>query len=243
MKQHIIIVGATSGIGREVAQRYINRGWTVGILGRRTDLLEAVAARQVNVTYETCDVCDMDQCVAALQRIYDRMGGLELFLQCSGIGRINPTLDSFVEQSTVDTNVRGWTACVCWAWNIFLQQGYGHLAAITSIASLRGLTPAPSYSASKAYQAHYLEALRQRAMAGTRITITNIRPGFVDTPLLADTSKFFWVVSVEKAAKQIVRALDKRKSVCTITRRWKWMVPPMLLIPNYLIAKIIGRKK
>ena len=242
MQQRIVILGATSGIGKEVAKLYIQRGWMVGILGRRTALLEEIANNHPNVMYETCDVCDTALCIEALQRIYQRMGGVDLFLQCSGIGRMNANLETSIELSTIDTNTRGWTACICWAWNTFMKQGHGHLAAITSIASLRGLAPAPAYSASKAYQAHYLEALQQRAMAGTEITVTNIRPGFVDTPLLADTSKFFWVVSVEKAARQIVKALDKRKSTCTVTHRWKWLVPAMLLIPNCIYAKFIGRK-
>lgn len=242
MQQRIIIMGATSGIGRELAHHYIRRGCIVGVLGRRTSLLEELAEEKDNVHHETCDVCQPDTCVEALQRIYQRMGGMDLFVQCSGIGRMNAELSFENEKPTIDTNVMGWTACVCWAWNTFMKQGHGHLAAITSIASLRGLAPAPAYSASKAYQAHYLEALKQRAMASKQLTVTNIRPGFVDTPLLADTSKFFWVVPVEKAARQIVKALDKRKSTCTVTHRWKWLVPAMLLIPNCIYAKFIGRK-
>lgn len=242
MQQRIVILGATSGIGKEVAELYIQRGWTVGILGRRTALLEEIASGHPNVMFEACDVCNTTLCIEALQRIYQRMGGMDIFVQCSGIGRMNAELSFENEQPTIDTNVMGWTACVCWAWNTFMKQGHGHLAAITSIASLRGLAPAPAYSASKAYQAHYLEALKQRAMASKQLTVTNIRPGFVDTPLLADTSKFFWVVPVEKAARQIMKALDERKSTCTITRRWKLLVPAMLLIPNCIYAKFIGRK-
>lgn len=244
MKQRVIILGATSGIGKEVAGIYVQRGYKVGILGRRTALLEEMASGNPDILYETCDVCDLTACIDALQRLYSRMGEVDIFLQCSGIGRMNATLDFAVELPTIDTNVRGWTACICWAWEVMNRQGHGHIAAITSIASLRGLAPAPAYSATKAYQAHYLEALRQRAMAMSdkKIFVSNIRPGFVDTPLLADTSKYFWVVSVEKAARQIVQALDKHRSVCTITRRWKWLVLPMKLLPNRLMAKFIGRK-
>ena len=171
------------------------------------------------------------------------MGGkIDLFILCSGVGSINVALDYSTEQDTIRTNVVGWTAVVDWIFNKFTAQGYGHLAAISSIASLRGLGPAPSYSATKAYQAHYLEALRQRAMlSGKSIFITNIRPGFVNTPLLAKPEKFFWVVPVDRAAKQIVSALESKKSVVTITRRWKLLVPIIFLAPNWLISKIIKR--
>ena len=171
------------------------------------------------------------------------MGGpIDLFILCTGIGQMNPTLDSAVEQNTISTNVVGWTAVIDWIFKLFMQQKSGHLAAISSIASLRGLGPAPSYSATKAYQAHYLESLQQIAIAsGHPVYVTNIRPGFVNTPLLAHPEKFFWVVPVEKAAQQIVSALDNKKGVVTVTRRWKLLVPFILHVPNWLIAKFVKR--
>lgn len=237
----ILIVGATSGLGRGVAEIYIRRGWTVGVTGRRRQLLdELVGMGEGRVHAAVCDVTGPDA-VGRLAALADAMGGMDLLLLSAGVGRQNPTLDYALELPTLETNVVGWTAIVDWAFGYFQRRGSGHLAAISSIAALRGLAPAPAYSASKAFQAHYLEALRQRAMAdGRPIYVTDIRPGFVDTPLLADPKQFFWVLTVEKAVRAIVRAMDKRRGVAVITRRWAMLAPLMRLVPVRLLARVLG---
>ncbi len=247
-KKRIIITGATSGIGKALADIYIKRGYTVGLAARREEILRTIAARKPDVGYAVCDVCAPDCGVPALQKLADSMGHVDIILHCSGIGKMNASLDFAEELPTIETNVRGWTAVMDWAFRLFEQQGHGHLAAISSIASLRGLAPAPAYSASKAYQAHYLEALQQRAYGFNRtdkavsggISVTNIRPGFVRTPLLNNPDVFFWVVPVEKAAHQIARVMDRRQATATVTRRWKLLVPLMKAAPNRLIAMILS---
>ncbi len=238
----VIIVGATSGLGRGIAETYISRGWQVAIAGRRTALLEEVAGAHPNVIHDTLDVTDTARCIKVLERLTERLGGLDLLVLSSGVGRQNAALDFELELPTIETNVRGWTAIADWAYKLFATQGHGHLAAISSIASVRGLAPAPAYSASKAYQAHYLEALRQRAMASGRpIYVSDIRPGFVDTPLLANPKQFFWVLPPEKAVRAIVRAIDRRRGVATITCRWALIAPIMRLLPTRLLAHFIAK--
>ncbi len=238
----VIIVGATSGLGRGIAETYISRGWQVAIAGRRTALLEEVAGAHPNVIHDTLDVTDTARCIKVLESLTERLGGLDLLVLSSGVGRQNAALDFDLELPTIETNVRGWTAIVDWAYKLFATQGHGHLAAISSIASVRGLAPAPAYSASKAYQAHYLEALRQRAMvSGCPIYVSDIRPGFVDTPLLANPKQFFWVLPPEKAVRAIVRAIDRRRGVATITCRWALIAPIMRLLPTRLLAHFIAK--
>ena len=238
----VIIVGATSGLGRGIADTYIARGWQVGLAGRRTGLLRQIAMGHENVIYETLDVTDTALCIKALESLKERLGGLDLRVLSSGVGRQNAALDFDLELPTIETNVRGWTAIADWTYKLFAAQGHGHLAAISSIASVRGLAPAPAYSASKAYQAHYLEALRQRAMvSGRPIYVSDIRPGFVDTPLLANPKQFFWVLPPEKAVQAIVRAIDRRRGVATITCRWALIAPIMRLLPTRLLAHFIAK--
>ena len=132
------------------------------------------------------DVTDVGQIAMLLAALASEMGGLDLLVLCSGVGRMNPDLDYGLELPTVDTNVRGWTAVADWAFFVFYATGIWHLAAISSVAGIRGLAPAPAYSASKAYQIHYLEALRQRArIFRKKVCVTDVRPGFVRTPLLS----------------------------------------------------------
>lgn len=238
----VIIVGATSGLGRGIAETYIARGWQVAITGRRTVLLAEVAGAHPNVVYDTLDVTDTARCIKVLESLTERLGGLDLLVLSSGVGRQNAALDFDLELPTIETNVRGWTAIADWTYKLFAAQGHGHLAAISSIASVRGLAPAPAYSASKAYQAHYLEALRQRAMvSGRPIYVSDIRPGFVDTPLLANPKQFFWVLPPEKAVRAIVRAIDRRRGVATITCRWALIAPIMRLLPTRLLAHFIAK--
>ena len=238
----VIIVGATSGLGRGIAETYINRGWQVGIAGRRTALLQELAEGHPDVICETLDVTDTTSCIAALKRLTENLGGLDLLVLSSGVGRQNATLDFTLELPAIETNVLGWTAIADWAFSFFSAQGHGHLAAISSIAALRGLAPAPAYSASKAYQGHYLEALRQRALASGRpLYVSDIRPGFVDTPLLANPKQFFWVLPPDKAVRAIVRAIDRRRATATITRRWAFIAPFMRIVPTRLLAKVLVR--
>lgn len=239
----VIIVGASSGIGRAVAQLYIEQGAIVGLAARRTDKLDEIGRGAERVYRAAVDIRH-DDATQRLEELAIHMGGLDLLLIASGIGQMNPRLENSIELDTVRTNVLGWTAVADWAFCRFVRQGHGHLAAITSIASLRGLGPAPAYAASKAYQAHYLESLRQRAMGmHLPICVTNIRPGFVHTPLLARPEEFFWVMGVKQTARAIARGLQKRRPIVTVTRRWRLMVPLMLITPCGLIAHIIYRKK
>ena len=100
------------------------------------------------------------------------------------------------------------------------NQGHGHLVAISSVGGLRGEPNAPTYNASKAYQINYMEALRKNAFKnGGQIQVTDIRPGLVDTAM-AKGEGLFWLMPVEKVARQICKAISRQKSKAYVTRRW-----------------------
>ena len=167
---------------------------------------------------------------AALERLAGELGGLDLCVVSAGTGDLNPGLDYALEEPAIRTNVVGWTAAVDWAYGRFEGQGGGHLVVITSVGGLRGGGAAPAYNASKAYQINYAEGLRQRA-AKSRLPlyVTDVRPGFVDTAM-AKGDGLFWVMPVEKAVRQIVRAVRRRRRVAVVTRRWRiaaWLLRHM----------------
>ena len=180
-----IIVGASSGIGRETAKLLLSDGWHLGIAARREEqLMELKAIAPERTEVMTIDVTKSDA-GEQLMSLIDRLGGMDLYFHASGIGKQNRTLESGIELQTMETNAVGFTRMIGTAYRYFAEKGEGHIAAITSIAGTKGLGPAPAYSATKALQATYLQALEQQArQRGLNISFTDIRPGFVDTALL-----------------------------------------------------------
>ena len=158
-----IVMGATSGIGLEVARLLAERGYKVGVAGRRVErLAEAVRKTDGIVAYRQIDVND-EAASEQLNDLIAELGGIDLYFHSSGIGWENVGLDVEREMKTVETNGLGFTRMVTAAYRWFADNNVrGHIACITSIARTRGLGAAPAYSATKRFQSHYLECLSQQ---------------------------------------------------------------------------------
>ena len=142
------------------------------------------------------------------------------------------------ENKVIETNINGLAKVYEFVFSKFKKQGYGHLVGISSIASLRGNRHCPSYSASKAFQANYLETLRCIAKnEKIDIKITDIQPSFVDTPM-AKGDGLFWVASTKKATSQIYLAILKQKRKAYITKRWRLIAWIMKIAPSWVLEKI-----
>jgi short-subunit dehydrogenase len=233
-----IIIGATSGIGNELAKILVYKGYKVGITGRRKAELDKLKKSDPS-NYEISSFdCTSENNSEKLSELTDRIGGLDLLILSSGTGDLNEKLDFEIEDKTNKLNVCAFTEIVDWAFNYFEKQKKGHLVAISSIAGIRGSRIAPAYNASKAYQINYLEGLRQKAAKSKNtIYVTDIRPGFVDTDMAKGEGQF-WVATKEKAARQIFGIIKKKKGIGYATKRW-WIIAKILrLIPNGLYKKI-----
>lgn len=230
-----IIVGASSGIGMEVAKVLLSDGWQLGIAARREDkLLELKAMAPERIKVMTIDVTQPDAGERLLCLI-DELGGMDLYFHASGIGRQNRNLKADIELRTMDTNAVGFTRMIGTAYRYFAQRGEGHIAAITSIAGTKGLGPAPAYSATKALQATYLQALEQQSrQSGLHIRFTDIRPGFVDTALLNGDFKYPMLLQPAAVARDIVGSIYKRRHVRIIDLRYRILTFFWRLIPNWL---------
>ena len=229
-----IVIGASSGIGKEVAQLLVKEGWTVGVAARRVELLQDIGA----VETEAIDVTQKEATVK-LRNLIERLGGMDLFFYASGIGKQNRELQENIELATMETNAVGFTRMIGEAYRYFAERGEGHIAAITSIAGTKGLGPAPAYSATKAMQNTYLEALEQLANAkGLKIRFTDIRPGFVDTALLNDDFHYPMMLKPEAVAKDIVKAIHARKHVRIIDWRYRILTAFWQLIPRWIWRRI-----
>ncbi len=242
MNKRAIIIGATSGIGREVAILLAQNGWTVGVAGRRENLLNDLVNSTAGVTcYKVIDVNDNDAPVL-LSQLIEKLGGMDLYLHSTGIGWQNEELDVKKEICTVETNAMGFTRLITAAFRYFSEHGGGQLAAISSIAGTKGLGAAPSYSASKAYQQHYLESLQQLStIRHNNITITDIRPGFVATDLIAG-SNFPMQLKPSEVARTIVAAINSRKKVITIDWRYRILTALWRIIPRSLWVRMKIKK-
>lgn len=234
-----IIVGASSGIGREVAQLLIADGWLLGIAARREEpLLELKAMAPERVEVQAIDITKSDA-NEQLMSLIGRLGGIDLYFHASGIGKQNRELDTEIELRTMETNAVGFTRMINTAFRYFAEQGKGHIAAISSIAGTKGLGPAPAYSATKALQATYLQALEQQAhQRGLNIRITDIRPGFVDTALLNDNFKYPMLMRPETVAQDIVRNIYRKRHIRIIDWRYRILTFIWQLIPNWIWRKI-----
>ena len=230
----VIVVGATSGIGREVALSMLRRGWLLGIAGRREDLLEELQAEYPeNVVAYPIDVM-ADDASERLAHLIDIRGGMDLLFLASGTGRQNPALNEDIEVRIAETNVSGFIRVVTAAYRYFEAKGSGHIAVVSSIAGTKGLGSAPAYSATKRFQNTYIQALAQlNRIKNTNIKFTDVRPGFVDTALLnSKEHKYPMLMSAEKVADTIMNAIDKEKRVVVIDWRYRLLVFLWKLIPG-----------
>lgn len=272
MAKKAIVMGATSGIGMEVASLLAQRGWQVGIAGRRIDRLEEVkrntnllisespkASKGEIACYQQIDVTS-PEAPSLLLKLIEKLGGMDLYFHSSGIGWQNNSLDIEKEMKTVETNGLGFVRMVDKAFNWFAKQsqeqdkgqelsqeqksdkgkGYNtyRIACITSIAGTKGLGAAPAYSATKRFQNHYLECLTQQAhMRHLPIAITDIRPGFVKTDLIAG-SNYPLQLTPQKVAQQIVNAIERGKTVKTIDWKYSILVSLWRMIPRWIWTRL-----
>ena len=230
-----IVIGASSGIGYEVAQLLLSEGWKVGVASRRMELLQKVGNVEVA---EQIDVNDPDAS-KQLREMINQMGGIDLFFYAAGVGKQNRDLKEDIELMTTTTNGLGFVRMIGEAFRYFAERGEGHIAAITSIAGTKGLGPAPSYSATKAMQNVYLQALEQQANArGLNIYFTDIRPGFVDTALLNGDFHYPMLMKPDIVAQKIVRAINHKKHICVIDWKYRVLTMAWRRIPRFIWRRL-----
>ena len=235
----VIIIGGTSGIGKSLAIQMADAGYVVGITGKRQFLINEIEDMNPGKILGACfDVNDEINLIENLKSLIERLGGYDILIYSAGYGEINENLDTQIEQDTINTNVCSFTNVVTWSFGYFKKQGKGHIAAITSVAGLRGNDKSPAYRASKAFQINYLEGLARKSFKlKLDIDILDIRPGYVDTAM-AKGDNLFWVTPVKKAAKQIIEGIERKADVIYVSKRWRLFGWIFKILPRSLIKKI-----
>lgn len=249
----IVIMGATSGLGLALARKFLDADWQVGAAGRNINALENLKTYSPNCkAFRAIDI-NREGSERELLDLFDEMNGVDIYLHCSGVLPDESDLDIDKEMLTVNTNAAGFTRMIATAYRYFksCSNKSGHnnnngkgagpfrIAAISSIAGYRGLEALPAYSASKAYDSIYLEALRQRADGeNLPLRIIDIRPGWTRTPLLASGRKYLFETDTEKVADRIFHTILHSKRGATILPRWKFITLAERLVPQTLWTKI-----
>lgn len=241
-----VIIGATSGIGRELAVRLLEQGWRVGIAGRRKERLEEIR-RQYGADRVFCAQMDItqDEATGILDKLLEETGAPDLFLHVSGVGHQNPGLDEAIEMQVVRTNCDGMVRMVTHFINYvksspFYNSGHkAHIGVVTSVAGTAGLGIAAAYSASKKMQSTYLSALSQLArMKRLPVVFSDIRPGFVATEILSESHHYPLVMPVDKAACHILKGLRKKRRVITFDWRFRAISALWRIIPRGLWERL-----
>ena len=236
----IIIIGGTSGIGRKMAELYAAAGNIVGISGRRKELLDEIKNLFPHQIKTECFDVTGNENIEKLKSLIEKTGGMDILIYSSGVGEPSKKLEWRIDKSVVDTHVNGFIEISNWSFNFFIEQGEGQMVVISSIAANRGNSWAPAYAAAKAFQTTYYEGLAIKAeRIKKKITVTSIEPGFVNTAMAHGGDKMFWIVPVEKAAKQIIAGIKKKKRKLYVSKRWWLIAKLMRWMPFWVYKKFL----
>lgn len=232
-------MGASSGLGFEISRLLLEQGYSIGIAARRQDRLQALKGIAPGRVETACIDVKSPEAPAQLEELIARLGGIDLYMHVAGIGSQNMELQEHIELETVETNAMGFVRMIGAIYRHMALHGGGHIAAISSIAGTKGLGPAPAYSATKALQSTYIEALDQQAhLRKLNITFTDIRPGFVHTDLLNDGKHYPMLMDCNATARRIVKAVTARRAVKVVDWRYRLLTCAWKLLPRRLWVRM-----
>ncbi len=235
-----IIIGATSGIGRALAVELHRRGYVVGATGRRMGkLLELEDELHHRIHIQQMDVTELKKSREHLQSLIKNMDGMDIIILNAGISNYQGASGWDTEKHVIDVNVTGFSSLANFSFTYFEEQRHGHIVGISSIASLFGHGLSAVYNASKTFVSIYLQGYRQKANhSSANITVTDIKPGFVQSEMIRGMKGLFWVSNTDKSARQIANAIDKKKNHAYITRRWRLVAWLIKLTPNWFFDRM-----
>ena len=246
MPRSVLITGASSGIGEALAREYARRGWRIAIVARRRALLDALAtdleqAGSPQVAVFVLDVLDAPAIAPCLELAERELGGLDLVIANAGVAESFAAGESRIEamQRMIGINLTGACATIDAAVAIFRRRGHrGQVVGITSMARYRGLPRLGVYSATKAGLHRYLQATRmEHASAGIRVT--ELAPGYIDTPMNRDIPSRPCVVDATRAATDMADLIERGVDCATVPR-WPWTIlgRVMQVLPAALLRRL-----
>lgn len=233
----VIIVGAASGIGREIAKFYHSKGCKLGLLDCNfTQLKTFVAEFSGNTIIREINVAVHCEARESLQSLINEMGGVDIFIYSAGITDKTKKWEN--ENKLYQVNAIGFAALTSLVYDYYnMNNRGGHIVGISSVSALHGLKQSIAYCASKSFMKTYMEGLRHDAADKLfPITISEIRPGFVKTPMTENQKNVFWSCTAEHAAKVIVNAIERKKKIVYTGNRWFLIGNILQLLPEIFFS-------
>jgi short-subunit dehydrogenase len=239
----VMIIGATSGIGKSIATTFASKGWLVAATGRRQSLLAELQQDFPNqIVTKAFDITDAGN-TANIDALIEMLGDLDVFVYCAGRISFTKTPVWEIDSSIINLNVSAFAKCTGHVFHYFVKKGGGQIAVISSIAALRGGASAPAYNASKAFESSFAEGLNLQAMVLQKpIIVTDIKPGYVNTTMGSGAKKF-WEIPVDLAANQIVNSIILKKRSVVITKKWIIIALMIKYLPGALFRKIAVKNR
>lgn len=236
----VLITGATSGIGRELALQYADLGYKVGLTGRRTERLEELKDEIGELAYiRTLDVTEHQDAEQKYQELIEEMRGMDIMILNAGMGRIQMLPPWDAESKLIEVNALGFAHGCHFAFDFFKEQGHGQIVGMSSMAALLAFHKAAAYTASKHFISTYMTGYRQKAKrVDANIAVTEIRAGYIWTEMTERAKGMFWVANVEKAAQQMINGISRQKNIFYVTKRWRLMAWVAKLVPEWLWNRI-----
>lgn len=249
MKATVVITGASSGIGRELAIEFARRGYDLGLTARRLPALEQLRGEllladrsgSLHVEIAALDVDDDAAVGPRLATLFTRLAKVDIVVVNAGVNDFTSVGkgDFGREKQLLQTNLIGAIATVNAAVEYFRERGAGHIVGISSLASLQGMPKQAAYCASKAGFSMYLDAARIE-LARKNIRVTKILPGFVKTDIMPNIEKYPFAVSATQAAQEMVTIIEKGKALGFVPAfPWKWLRPLFGHFPAWIWKKLM----
>jgi decaprenylphospho-beta-D-erythro-pentofuranosid-2-ulose 2-reductase len=241
-----IIVGASDGIGSALARKLVKEGYTLALLARRKDKLDALC-KELNATGEVRalpyghDVSNYKEIPRLLSRVVADLGGLDLIVFMAGVNYPPGGIDKYNfenDRRMIEVNVIGAMAWLNPVAEMFQNAKAGQIVGISSVAGDRGRVGNPGYNTSKAALSTYLEALRNR-LTRHGVNVLTVKPGFVNTEMAkAAQGGTPLIIEPEQAANEIYKAMKKRKQVIYTPFIWRWIMLIIQHIPSIIFRRL-----
>jgi len=242
----ILITGASSGLGAEMARQFAALGHDLALCARRTERLDELRAEilavrpDARVVVKALDVTDHDSVFRVFEEFREELGGLDKVIVNAGLGKGQPlgTGRFDANRETAETNFIGALAQTEAAAQIFRAQNAGHLVMVSSFSALRGMPKnITTYAASKAAVAHLAEGFRAD-VHHTPIKVTVLYPGYIVSEMSGTSAKTPLMASTEKGVRAMVEAIEKEKKSARVPA-WPWV--PLGFVVKHLPVRVLRR--